>query len=117
MNLVSSPYRVPRPSYTFRGKLGDLEKDRPPKKLKSLIEVPYVANLKVQVVSFSMILITSPQRVPRPTCPFRGKFGRTGKGSSIEKATIVDRGSLCYAPESSGSKFEYEPYIFSVACS
>ena len=27
--------------------------------LKSLIEVPYVANLKVQVVSVNMILITS----------------------------------------------------------
>ena len=39
--------------------LGDQEKDRPPKNLKSLIEVPYVANLKVQVVSFNMILISS----------------------------------------------------------
>ena len=46
-----------------------------------------------------------------------GKFGRTGKGSSNEKAEIVDRVSLCNAPESSGSKFECEPYLFSVACS
>ena len=34
--------------------------DRSPKKLKSLIEVPHVSNLKVQVVSFNMILISSP---------------------------------------------------------
>ena len=55
----------------FGGKLDDLEKDRPPKKLKSLMEVPYLANLKVQVVSFNMILITSPLRVPRPSGPIR----------------------------------------------
>ena len=45
-----------------------------------------------------------------------GEIGRTGIGSSNEKAKIVDRGSLCNAPESTGSKFEYEPYLFSVAC-
>ena len=117
MNLVSSPQCVPRPSYPFRGKLGVFEKDRPPTKIKSLIEVPYVANLKVQVVSFNMILISSPQRVPRRCCPFRGKIGRSGKWSSNEKAKIADRGSLCSEPESTGSKFEYEPYLFSVACS
>ena len=37
--------------------------------------------------------------------------------SSNEKAKIVDRGSLCNKPESTGSKVQYEPYLFSVACS
>ena len=99
------------------GKLEDLEKYRPLKKLKSLIEVPYVTNLKVQVVSINMILISSPYCVPRPSCPFRGKFGRTSKVSSNEKGKIVEGGSLCNAPESTGSKFEYERSLFSVACS
>ena len=41
--LTSSPLRVPSQSYPFlAGKLGDLVKDRSPKKLKSLIEVRYV---------------------------------------------------------------------------
>ena len=64
-----------------------------------------------------MILISSPQRVPRPSCPFRGKFGRRGKRSSNEKAEIVYRGSLCHAPDSTGSKVQYEPHLFSEACS
>ena len=34
-----------------------------------------------------------------------------------EKAKIVDRGSLCSAHESTGSKLQHEPYLFSVACS
>ena len=56
--------------------------------LKSLIEVPYVVHVKVHV-----------------------------QGSYTEKAKIVDRGSLCSAHESSGSKLHYEPYPFFVACS
>ena len=115
MNLVSSPQGVLRPTYPFQGKLDDQEKDRSPKKLKFLIEVPYVANLIVQVVSFSMILISSPKCVPRPSCPFLGKFGRTGKGSLNEKAKIVDRGSIINVPERTGSNLKYEPYLFSVA--
>ena len=31
-----------------------------PKKLKSLIEVPYVVEVKLHVLSFNMILISSP---------------------------------------------------------
>ena len=85
-------------------------------KLKSLIEVPYVAHLTIQVASFKMILISSPQRVPRPSCPFWEKFGRTGKGSFTEKK-IDDSGSICSAPDSTGSKLQYEPHLFSVACS
>ena len=64
-----------------------------------------------------MILISSKQCVPRPSCPFRGKLGRTGKGSFNEKAKIFDRGSLYNAPDGTGSKVQYEPYLFSVACS
>ena len=60
MILTSSPHRVPTPSYAFRGNLGDQVKGRSPKKLKSLIEVPYVARLKVQVLSFNKNLIFSP---------------------------------------------------------
>ena len=37
--------------------------------------------------------------------------------SSDEKAKIVDRGSLCNTAESTGSNVQYEPYLFSVACS
>ena len=40
----------------FGKNLGGQVKDRSPKKLKSLIEVPYVAHLKVQVPSFNMYL-------------------------------------------------------------
>ena len=44
----------------FRVPLGDQVKGRSPKKLKSLIEVPNVVNVKVHVLSFNMILISSP---------------------------------------------------------
>ena len=40
--------------------LGDLAKGRSPKELKSLIEVPYVAHMKVQVLSFNMNFFSSP---------------------------------------------------------
>ena len=51
--------------------LGDQEKGRSQKKLSSLIEVPYVAHLKVQVLSFNMNNVFSPQGVHRPSYPFR----------------------------------------------
>ena len=35
--------------------------------------------------------------------------------SFAEKAKIVDRGWLCSAPESTGSKLQHEPYLFSVS--
>ena len=57
--LISSPKRVPTPSYPLRGNLGDQVKGRSPKKLNSLIEVPYVAHLKVLVLSFNKNLIFS----------------------------------------------------------
>ena len=40
--------------------LGDQVKGRSPKKLESLIEVPNVVHMKVHVLSFNMILISSP---------------------------------------------------------
>ena len=88
--------------------MGDQEKGRSPKRLKSLIEVPYVAHLKEQALSFNINLISSPLLIPRPSYPFGGKLGRSGKGSFTEKAKIVDRSSLCSAPESTGSKLQYE---------
>ena len=74
----------------FGETLGDQVKGRSPKKLKSLIEVPIVVHVKVHVLSFNMILLSSPLRVPRPSYPFRGNFGRSGKGSFTEKAKIIN---------------------------
>ena len=82
MNLISSPYRVPRPSYPFRGKFGRSGKG-----------------------SF------------RPSYLFGGKVGSSGKLSFTDKAKIIDRGSLCSTPGGTGFKLQYEPYVFSVACS
>ena len=52
------------------GSLGYRVNGCSPKKLVSLVEVPYEALLKVQVLSYSMILISSAWRVPRPSYPF-----------------------------------------------
>ena len=43
----------------FGETLGDQVKGLSPKKLKSLIEVPIVVHVKVRVLSFNMILISS----------------------------------------------------------
>ena len=40
--------------------LGEQVKGHPARKLKLLIELPYVTGLKVEVLSFSMNLISSP---------------------------------------------------------
>ena len=72
----------------FGKKLGDQGKCRSQKKLKALIEVPYVVHVKVHVL-----------------------------GSYTEIAKIVNRGSLCSAHESTGSKLQHEPHFFSLACS
>ena len=97
--------------------MGDQEKGRSPKKLKSLMDVPNVAHLKIQVVSFDMNLISSTKRIPRPSYPFGGKLGRSGKGWSTEEAKIIDGSSVCSAPESTGSNLQYEQCLFSVRCS
>ena len=60
----------------FEDNLGDQVKVRLQKNLKSLIRVPYVVQLKVQVLSYNIILISSPLHVTSPSHPFRGKFGR-----------------------------------------
>ena len=101
----------------FVKNLGNQVKGHSPIKIKSLIEVPYLTHLKVQVLSFNMNLISSPFCVPRPSQPFWERLGRSGKGSFDEKAKIVDRGSLSSALERTGSKLQYKPYLFSVACS
>ena len=44
----------------FGETLGDQVKGRSPKNLKSLIEVPVVVHVKVNVLSFNMILVLSP---------------------------------------------------------
>ena len=95
--------------------MGYQVKDRSPKKLKLLIEVPCVAHLKVQVLIFNMNLFSSPYRIPRPSYPFQVKFGRSGKMLFTEKPKIVDRGSVCIASERTCSKLQYEPHLFSVA--
>ena len=69
--------------------MGDQVKGRSPKKLKSLIELPNVVHLKVQVLSFNVILISSPQRVLTPSYPFLGKFGDKLKCSSPKKLKIL----------------------------
>ena len=60
MILISSPYCVPTLSYPFRGNLEDQVKCRSPKKLISLMDIPYVEHLKVHTLSYNMILISSP---------------------------------------------------------
>ena len=107
MILISSRLSAPRPSYPFWRKFGDHVKDRSTKKLKSLIGVNYAVHVKVHLLSFNMILISSAWRVPIPSYPFLGNFGRSGKGSFTEKAknvNIVKRVSLCSAAEMTGSK-------------
>ena len=47
----------------------------------------------------------------------REYFGRSGKVSFAEKAKIADRVSLCSALENTGSNLQYDPFLFSVACS
>ena len=43
------------------------------------------------------------------------KFWRSGRVSFTEKAKIVDGRYVCSTPESTGSKIQYEPQLFSVA--
>ena len=83
--------------------LYDQENCCSPKKLISMIGAPSVAHLNIEVPSFKMILISAPLRVPRPSYPFREKFGRSGKRLFGEKAKTVDRGSLWSVLECAGS--------------
>ena len=63
----------------FEETLGDQVKGHSPKNLKSLILDPNVVHVKVHVLSFNMILISSQWRALTPSYPFRGKFVRYGK--------------------------------------
>ena len=80
--------------------MGGQVKGRSPKKLESLNDVPKVVQTKVHVLSFNMILVSSPERVPRPSYPFRKNFGRSGKGSFTGKAKNFNRGFLSMSSES-----------------
>ena len=55
--------------------MGDQVKGRSPRKLELLIEVPNVVHVKVHVLSFNIILISSPWHVLTPSYPFPRKFG------------------------------------------
>ena len=82
--LVSSPGVLLDRAIHFVENLGDKVKDRSQKKLKLIMEVPYVAHLKVQVLIYNVILISSTWRVPRPSYPFREIFGVQVKGRSLK---------------------------------
>ena len=84
----------------FGETLGDQVNARSLKKLESLIEVPNVVHVKVHALSFSMILITSPQRVPTPSYPFRKGLGDKVKRSFSEKAKNLNRGFLSMSSKS-----------------
>ena len=73
----------------FGETLEDQVKSRSPIKLKSLIGVPNVVHMKVHVLSFNMILISSPQRVLTPSYQFRKDLGHKVQGSSPKKPTIL----------------------------
>ena len=66
MSSVGTCFYLPHLRSVFLGRviqigetLGDQEKGRSPKKLRSLIEVPNVSHVKVHDLSFNMILISS----------------------------------------------------------
>ena len=54
--------------------LGDQVNGRSPKKVKSLIEFPNIVHVKVQVLCFNMILISSPWRILTPSYPLGDKI-------------------------------------------
>ena len=64
-------------------------KGRLPKKLKSLVEVPNLVHVKVHVLSFNMILISSPQHVLTPSYPFQQDLGDKVKCSSAKKLKLL----------------------------
>ena len=93
----------------FGKNLGEQVKGRPTTKLKSLIEVPYVKCLEIQVLSCNMNLFYSPLHVPRPSYPFQDKLRRSGNVSFTEKGKIINGGSLRSGRESTCSKLQDDP--------
>ena len=73
----------------FGQTLEDQAKGRSPKNLESLIEVPNVVHEKVHVLSFNMILISSPKRVLTPCYSFRQDLSHKVTGSSQKKLKIL----------------------------
>ena len=71
------------------GTLGDQVKGRSPKKLESVIEVPNEVHMKVDVLSFNIILVSSRSRVLTPSYPFRSDLGDNVKGGSPKKLPIL----------------------------
>ena len=69
----------------FGETLGDQVKGRSPKKLDSLTEVPNVVHVKVHVLSFNMILISSPIVFLYRVIHFREKLCNKVWGRSPKK--------------------------------
>ena len=87
--------------------------DRSQEKLKSLIRIRYVAHLKVEVLIYNLILISSPWRVHRPSYPFREIFGVQVKGRSPKQQKLM----IEVPYETTGSKLQYDLYLIYVSCS
>ena len=117
MILISSQKFVITQSYTFRNICGSAVKGPFPEGAQTIDGVSNGTRLEVLVFRLNMDLLCFTEGIPCMSYSISVKFGGSGKGSFTEKAKIVDRDSLCNAPDSTGSKFEYEPYLFSVACS
>ena len=61
-----------------------------PKNLKQFDRGSLSMSSESTCYGFNMILLSSPQHVPRPSYPFRRNFERSGKGSLDEKAELVN---------------------------
>ena len=77
---------------------------RSPKKLESFIEVPNVVHVIVHVLSFIVILLSTPLRVLRPSYPFRRTYERhvgeafTYRAKPFHWGTIRrSRESICFS--------------------
>ena len=73
----------------FGENLGDKVRGRSQEKLKSLFRVRYLAHLKVQVLIYNVILISSPWLVLRPNYQFREIFGVQVKGCSPKEQNFL----------------------------
>ena len=69
--------------------MGDQVKGRSPKKLESLIEVPNVVHRTVHVLSFNMILISSPSPLLTPSYPIRADLAAKVKRTSPNQLNLL----------------------------
>ena len=97
--------------------MGDQVKGRSPKKLKSLIEAPNAVHVKVHVLNFWMLFLSSHTRIPGPYYLFLKAFLRNVKESFTEKLGTVNGVSQVSQRESTCSRLQYVPNLISVACS